>query len=171
MCLLSGGQAPGTLQGCSHSPKVNNPGGMDQRSNTLIRELLFWGSYIKSCFRSFTLPKHRHRTSSHSLRRCQMKALQFTWFPMKTKPVTTAETKTLCLYRYHWSQSPLRADAKISIRRMSPLPRRNIKAHESHSHQQILTYNLTDSDDPHHFLQLSLGLASRAEPMVNYRKR
>ena len=33
----------------------------------------------------------------------------------------------------------LRADAKISIRRMSPLPRRNIKAHESDSRQQILT--------------------------------
>lgn len=32
-------------QGCGHSSKVNNPGGMDQRSNTLIRELLFWGSY------------------------------------------------------------------------------------------------------------------------------
>lgn len=32
-------------QGCDHSSKVNNPGDMDQRSNTLIRELLFWGSY------------------------------------------------------------------------------------------------------------------------------
>ena len=32
-------------QGCGHSSKVNNPGDMDQRSNTLIRELLFWGSY------------------------------------------------------------------------------------------------------------------------------
>src|SRR5690606_37476136 len=33
-------------QGCGHSSKVNNPGDMDQRSNTLIRELLFWAIYL-----------------------------------------------------------------------------------------------------------------------------
>ena len=34
-------------QGCNHSSKVNNPGGMDQRSNTLIRgAFVFWGGAI-----------------------------------------------------------------------------------------------------------------------------